>query len=365
MIGGNVEMVSETCSSVALVKWEDNAGDIEAAIHCELTNLGHRAIYFKYDEAIPAGVDVVFSFAPYRNFLQIPRQLDGMPAKERPIFVHWNTEGLLDLSIPQWAGMTMGAFRSWVGRLNDSEAHWTQTLMRYSPLRLINSRMRGSLRLGDYHYAHRKGWLDVFADISAVYARRFSEQGLPTIHAPFGTSPLWYAHLGLERDIDVLWMGMRGTRRRGKILDRLEQKLDARGVRFHMTDGIKNPFVLGEARTRLLNRAKITVNILRTWWSENSLRFALAAPNRSLIVSEKILPHSPAYKPGVHYVSAPVDKLAESILYYLEHEQERLRIVENAYQLATEEMKFGKSVKIIMEAVYMTRESMKAHLGTI
>lgn len=261
--------------------------------------------------------------------------------------------------------MAIGAFRSWVGRLNDSENRLAGILMRYSPLRLVNSRMKGSLRLGDYFYARRNGWLDVFADISAIYSQNFSEHGLPTIHAPFAASPVWYADLGLERDIDVLWMGMRGTRRRSGILDRLEKELNARSVRFHIADNVRNPFIFGEARTRLLNRAKITVNILRTWWSENSLRFALAAPNRSLIVSEKVLPHSPAYKPGIHYVSTPVEKLAESILYYLEREEERLRIVENAYRFATEEMTFGNSVRIIMEAINKARDSMKSQLKTV
>lgn len=351
-------MDSETSYKVALLKWDDSPGDIESAINYELTNLEHRTAYFKFDEAIPPGVDVVFSFAPYRNFLQIPRQLDNMPSEKRPTFVHWNTEGLVNLSIPYRVGMAVGAFRSWVGQLNDSGERWAQILMRYSPLYLINSRMRGALRLGDYYYAHRKGWLDVFADISIICARGFSDHGLPAIHVPFGASPLWYADLNLERDIDVLWMGMRGTRRRGRILDRLHEKLNAHGIRFHVADGIKNPFVFGEERTRLLNRAKITVNILRTWWSENSLRFAFAAPNRSLIVSEKVLPRSPAYKPGIHYVSAPVEKLAKSILYYLDHEEERLRIVESAYRFATEEMTFKNSIRIIMEAVSKRRRSM-------
>jgi spore maturation protein CgeB len=53
-----------------------------------------------------------------------------------------------------------------------------------------------------------------------------------------------------------------------------------------------------------------------------------------------------------------VEKLAESIIYYLDHEQERLRIVENAYHFATKEMTFGNSIRIIMEAVRKARESM-------
>jgi hypothetical protein len=338
-------MISPPSQRIALVKWDDVPGDIEQAIHHELTELGHRTTFFKFDEPVPRGMDVVFSFAPYRELLQIPRQLQALPARERPLFVHWNTEGLLNVNIPYPVSRAIGALRSGWERLNDANGRWSY------------SRMRGALRFGDYHYAQARGWLDVFADVSAVYARRFSEHGLPAIHAPFGASPLWYADLALERDIDVLWMGMRGTRRRARILDDLERQLGARGVRFHIADGIKNPFVFGEARTALLNRAKITVNVLRTWWSENSLRFAFAAPNRSLIVSEEVLPHSPAFRPGVHYVCAPVERLADTILRYLERPEEMRRIVESAHDLVTKDLTLGKSIDTIMAAATNARES--------
>ena len=78
---------------------------------------------------------------------------------------------------------------------------------------------------------------------------------------------------------------------------------------------------------------------------------ALAAPNRSLIVSEPVLPHCPSFIAGTHYVSVPVKALAETILYYLNHEEERLRIVHNAYQLVTTKLVFRESIKSIMEAV--------------
>ena len=75
--------------------------------------------------------------------------------------------------------------------------------------------------LGDYYYAYRKGWIDVLADSSALFARIRSKHGLPTLFAPWGVTPRWYADLNLERDIDVLWMGTWGTRRRRRILDQI------------------------------------------------------------------------------------------------------------------------------------------------
>jgi spore maturation protein CgeB len=81
----------------------------------------------------------------------------------------------------------------------------------------------------------------------------------------------------------------------------------------------------------------------------------MAMPNRSMVVSEPLLPHCPAYESGYHYVSAPIESLSETILYYLAQEDERLRIVENAYQLVTSKLTFYNSIKTIMEAVNQLR----------
>jgi hypothetical protein len=212
--------------------------------------------------------------------------------------------------------------------------------------------------LGDYYYAHRRGWIDIFADTSEIYAEIHRRQGLPTIVAPWGSTPQWYEDLGLERDIDVLWMGTRGTKRRSSLLDRVRSELDANGVRTYVADGKENPFIFGNQRTYYLNRSKITLNITRTWYDDNFSRIALATPNRSLIVSEPVLPHCPSFIAGTHYVAASGDFLAETILYYLEHEEERLRIVENAYRLVTTKLVFRESIKLIMDAANQVYQSL-------
>ena len=77
----------------------------------------------------------------------------------------------------------------------------------------------------------------------------------------------------------------------------------------------------------------------------------MAAPNRSLVVSEPLLQHVPQYRAGIHYVSAPIDRLAESILYYLENGAERSRIVENVYHLLTSTLTMNNSLRIILNEV--------------
>jgi hypothetical protein len=186
---------------------------------------------------------------------------------------------------------------------------------------------------------------------------------MPTIYVPWGSTPSVYGDLDLERDIDVLWMGKRGTRRRSRLLDRIRRQLSSYGVEIYVADNEENPFIFNETRTRFLNRAKITLNITRTWYDDNFSRFAYAVPNRSLVVSEPLLPHCPEYEAGIHYVSAPIDRLAESIVYYLAHDDERQRIVENAYQLVTKELAFRESIARLMDGVTECRMQNAPILG--
>jgi hypothetical protein len=203
---------------------------------------------------------------------------------------------------------------------------------------------------GDYAYAYRKGWLHVLADTSHIYSQIRSKIGVPTLYAPWGASRRWYQDLGLERDIDVLWMGTRGSQRRSRILDQVFKALKSKGLKMYIADNEENPFIFGEERTRYLNRAKITLNVTRTWYDDNFSRFTMACPNRSLVVSEPLLPHCPELKANVHYVSATIEALAETIMYYLEHESEGRQIVDNAYNMMTSELKFGKSLQRMFAA---------------
>lgn len=334
---------------VAIPKTVDGNG-IAEAIYAELAKLGHRPEFFPLSSRAPDGVDVIFFFGPFGKFLHIPEQYSGPKLRQRPLFVFWNTEGLPDPRYPWMLTHTFSAARSWLGRFSHALRPGLRYLASKPPLLTLEPRLLRFRYLGDYLYAQRRGWVDVFADISAVYAGYLRQRGLPAIVAPFGSFPEWYADLDLKRDIDVLWMGKRATKRRSLALDQLRKQLHARGVTLYVADNVENPFVFGEDRTRLLNRSKITLNLLRTWYDENSLRICMAAPNRSLVVSEPLLPHVPQYQPGVHYVSAPFARLADTIVYYLEHDEELQRIVDNAYQLTTTTLTFANSMQTIMEA---------------
>lgn len=340
---------------VAVIKWfEDD--ELAEVIHYELGRLGYCPQYFLADSAIPADVAIVFSFAPYGQFLPLVHQLEQMPPGRRPVLVHWNTEGIPDLRIPWFLTRTISAGRSWLERArHDLTQRLGPVTGSKSLLSVLDSRMLRFRYVGDYYYALSKGVLNVFADSSAVYSQLHNRRGLPTIFAPWAATPQWYADLNLERDIDVLWMGNQQSRRRRTLLERVRQELLRHGVAIYMADNIENPFIFRKERTRFLNRAKITLNITRTWYDDNFSRFALAAPNRSLIVSEHMLPHCPAYEAGVHYVAVAPEQLAETILFYLAHPAERERIVENAYRLSTSRLTFCHTIGDIMAAAESLR----------
>jgi hypothetical protein len=190
-------------------------------------------------------------------------------------------------------------------------------------------------------------------EYSAIYADFHRRRHIPAIFVPWGTWPGSCADLGLQRDIDVLWMGTRRTRRRSNAIDTIRAQLSTHGVDMHVVDGVENPFVFGQGRTQLLNRSKLTISVLPHPYDRVfPHRFHIAAGNRCLVVSEPELPHyAGIYEPDNHYVSAPVESMAQTILHYLEREQERLRIVENAYQLVTNKLAFSNSIRAIMAAI--------------
>jgi hypothetical protein len=85
------------------------------------------------------------------------------------------------------------------------------------------------------------------------------------------------------------------------------------------------------------------------------MRYALAAHNRALVVTEPTLPHT-SHRPGVHVVEAPFEQIADTICHYLAHEEERQRIVENAYQLISGSQDSTSGISAIIDRVLKMRD---------
>ena len=345
-------VVTQDRNRVAIPEWVEDDG-IAKMIGFELEQIGYNPVLFFFENNIPEDVDYLLTFGPYNRILPLWQNNARTALSRRPVVIHWNTEGMPDLRIPPKFVQLLAALRSKIGRMGRMRHsgsvfdHFVDSIRSASHIDQWFKRYRYH---GDYEYACRKGWLHVLSDTSHIYSQIRSKIGIPTLYAPWGASQRWYEDLGLERDLDVLWMGTRGSERRSRILDQVFKELKLKGLNVYIGDDEENPFIFGEERTRYLNRAKITLNITRTWYDDNFSRFTMACPNRSLVVSEPVLPHCLEFKENVHYVSAKIEDLANTIVYYLEHEEERRQIVNNAYDLMMTDLRFEKSLRKMFAA---------------
>jgi Glycosyl transferases group 1 len=342
---------------VAIAEWI--SGDQTANEICsELTSLGYQPEPFLAGDAVPKGSDIVFTYGPFGPWLQIPQQIAAMPKVKRPTLVHYSYENPPDPRIPWPLVWAVGTFRSWIGRLSASESDAARAFARNIPS-LWGKRSLARFRyVGDYCYAYRQGGADLYVSYSQIYARLFAWHGLPAIFVPWGTAPDQHADLNLERDIDVLWLGIQRNHRRRRTIRLVREGLEACGKHLYCADGQENPMIFHEARTRLLNRTKIVLNVEHVPFGDALIpRFHLAAGNRCLVVSEPEPPHYPAIVAGKHYVAVQRENLVDTILYYLEHEDERRQIAENAYRLVTTDLTFHNTIKGTMEAVEQIRQT--------
>lgn len=153
----------------------------------------------------------------------------------------------------------------------------------------------------------------------------FSQFGLQCKCIPFGYHRSFGANQGLNRDIDVVFLGSTRDSRRNRIIGDLEKMLLARRIKFVIKDGSEQRgSVHGVERTILLNRSRIMLNIMRQPWDDPVFRMLLAAPNNTMLLSEELEPSSVGpFNPNEHFIMAPLAELAEVIEYWLAHEQER------------------------------------------
>lgn len=342
---------------VGVVHWHiDQKGDsITSLLSSTFRDLGCETVDFLHSARLPRGLDAVFVCGPFGSLVPLANQLLAYPPYRRPTFILWLTEQLPNPAIPEWVQYLGGIIRSRVERLafhQESHGIW-QINPRWRWLTVKACRFR---YYGDLYWLKRQGMLSVLVTGSRLTADYLSSTGFDPIVTTIGAHPTWEADLSLERNIPVLWLGKIGTNRRRRLLTRIRAELRERDVEVMMIDGVEHPYVFGEERTVLLNRTKIVLNVLREKWDNNALRYFIAAPNRALIVTEPTLPHTP-FLPGVHLVESPIDLMADTICYYLSHNEKRQQIVDQAYQLVTTQLTMKNAASQILERVFSIREN--------
>lgn len=342
-------MAAHSTLHIGVVSWEKRDG-IASLIVDTFGDLGFKeVIKFLHDAKLPYDLDVIVAYGPLGSLVPLVNQLLDIAPSLRPIFVLWMTEQLPNPNLPEWFRYAVGMVRSRMERLSfrkNDRGEW-----RLNPrLRWLTTRMHRFRYYGDLYWFTQQRIPFVLAVGSRWICEHLRERGFDPVEAYLGYHQDWGENLGLERDIPVVWIGKAGTNRRQHLLKRIRAALKTRGIEILMIDGVENPYIFGEERTILLNRTKIVLNIGRTQWDNNAFRYYLSASNHALIVTEPTLAHTP-FRPGVHLVEAPVEQIADTISYYLTHEKERQRIVEQAHQLVTSELTLRKGVSQILKKV--------------
>lgn len=186
-----------------------------------------------------------------------------------------------------------------------------------------------------------------FLVVSATGRQRFlAERGIVSHFVPFGYAPHMGRDLALPRDIDVLFIGSLDVPRRNRLLRFLRQQ----GINLTAVGDWHDPACWGENRTLLLNRSRILLNFARTPAEYSGLRLLLGMANKALVISEPMYDPAP-YVPGKHFVSAPVEQMPDLIRYYLDHEDERRLVVEEAHRFVTTEHTADRALARILEIV--------------
>lgn len=317
--------------NVAILVWNENGA--LSKIHTRtLKEAGHQVTPFRVDEPIPSRVDAVFVDGPYGSLVPLTNQLLALPVEKRPFFLLWMSEQFWNPRIPIWLGRPLSQTRTALERRFYRRANgvWRHD-PRAQPLLNKATRFR---YFGDALWLQSSG-LRTALFVKSDWTKQFLlERGVTARVAYNGYTPAWGHPLGQKRDIDVLWLGSAGSLRRERLLKALYRELRERGIQMMVVDGKEHPPVHGTARTTLLNRTKIVLNLLRQPWDSNYLRYLLAMSNGAMVVGEPTYAHAP-FQPGSHLVTAPIDQLADQIAFYCRHETERAAIAQQAFSFIT------------------------------
>jgi hypothetical protein len=343
---------------VGVVYLAENDG-IASALSLSLEELGLKPYNLVFDEIIPPHLDAIIARGFYGSLVPISNRLISIPPSKRPLFILWQIEQLPNPALPEWFRYGFGKLRSRLERFayrkGDNEVWRLNPRLRWMTTKALRFRY-----YGDLYWFKQQGILSILAMGSPITGNFLRQRGFDLFVTPISYQPGWGADLELERDIPVLWIGKIATYRRKRLLERVRSDLSKHGVEVLMIDGVENPYIFGEERTVLLNRTKVVLNFLRKPWDNNCMRFSFAALNGALILTEPTLPHTP-FLDGVHLVEAPIEKMADEVMYYLSHEGERTKIVEQAHQLITTTSKVTV-VSQILEQVLRLMNSSKSFI---
>lgn len=332
-----------------IVEWAPG-DELVGLIADEVAHLGHEVTKLPPWGTLPSGLDVLVIFGPFGTIAPLMAQLKAQPPARRPTLVWWLTEQLWHPALPHWIARGAAELRSGTERLvTRIGSNGGPSRRQWLAWRALRFRY-----YGDLLWLRRYGLLSVLAVPSQWLGQFLRTRGFDVTTVFIGAHSSFAADPIPKRDIPVLWLGTHGSRRRRRCLERITDDLARRGVEVTLIDGVHHPPVHGAERARLLSRSAIVLNLMRRPRDCNLLRFLLAAPNRTLMVSEPMLPHYPVHD-GTHFIAAPLQTMADAVCRYLDDEPARNRITEQAHRLVTTDLTLARAIQRIMQQAAQVR----------
>jgi hypothetical protein len=203
---------------------------------------------------------------------------------------------------------------------------------------------------------HSHDWCDLVAAGTMPRRDILAQMGIRCEYAPLGYHPGWGENLGVERDIDVLFLGRAKKTSRQRHIERIGRRLRDRGIKLTIVDRD----CYGPDRTRLMNRTRIALDIVTHTWEMPILRLLISIACGAMVISNWTSDPHPFRQE--HFVRADLDHFVDAILHYLYHESERRQIAEAAHQYVTNELAWHRVVSHVLRR---SREHFEARSGVI
>jgi hypothetical protein len=211
-----------------------------------------------------------------------------------------------------------------------------------------------SLRYELFRRNFQRPWIDLVLVGTHSKQRLLKKADINATMVRLGHHPGWGYDMSLERDVDVVFLGHihRKKGRRADVLKSVKERLGANGYELM----IVNKGCFGRERTRLLNRAKILLDVVRMPWEIPGIRLLMAMSCGAMVISTGFRGDPAPYKLNTHLVDADPEQLAETVIRYLKNDSERCKIAKQAQRFVTEQLTLQSSLQTILNTVAGRRQ---------
>ena len=212
----------------------------------------------------------------------------------------------------------------------------------------------------------------VVLDINRHSLDAVRRMGMTAVHLPLGCTPSMDAWGGAQKDrqIDIAFFAGRTPRREQFIAGAggmlWEWRTDLRFFSWHQpVHGDGAAFVAGDAKFAALADTRILLNVHRGdepyfEWA----RVVEAIANGCVVASENSVGIEPLV-PGVHFLMAPIDHLAEQAIALAFDEPRRSAMADAAYKLTTAGLSQSELLEVaLVEAAAVASSGARRHAGS-